>query len=163
MKAICLIAIALLGSQAAFAAEASKPQTVSGNGALALAALVAAYSPLVSAKDKRVLADFLAGTSKVAFLKGQKITVTADSLICRASDVDLTEHACDLVFGTKTAQLHGRKAHELYATLVEIGVPSDGAAGTIFEALSKLSCTIDPNEIASKDGGGADCQFAPGA
>ncbi len=59
--------------------------------------------------------------------------------------------------------LDGRKAHELYATLIEIGVPTDGAAGTIYEALSKLSCTIDPKEIESNDGGGAKCLFVPGA
>jgi hypothetical protein len=91
-----------------------------------------------------------------------KINLTADSVICRSSDVDLTMHACDLVFGTATAQLHGRAAHDLYATLQEIGVPADGAAGTIFEAVSNLSCTIDPKEIESKDGGGASCRFTPG-
>jgi hypothetical protein len=38
-------------------------------------------------------------------------------------------------------------AHELYATLVETGAPSDGAAGTIHESISHLLCTIDPNAI----------------
>ena len=162
MKTICLIAIALLASPMAFAAGASKPQTNSGASALALAALVAEQSPLLSAKDKRILMDFLAGKSKATLPNGKKINVTADKLICRAGNVDLTAHACDLTFGKKTARLHGRKAHELYATLVEIGVPPDGAAGTIFESLSMLSCTIDPEEIESKDGGGASCRFMLG-
>jgi hypothetical protein len=37
----------------------------------------------------------------------------------------------------------------------------DGAAGSIFEALSNLKCTIDPNEVKQKSGGGAECQYAP--
>lgn len=163
MKIICLIAIALLASSAAFAAGASKPQTLPGNGALALAALTAEHSPLLPAKEKRLLAEFLAGKSTVKFSAGQKITVMADSITCRASDVDLTNHSCDLVFGKKSVSVAGRKAHELFATLVEVGIPSDGAAGSIYEALSKLSCSIDPKEIESKAGGGARCQFTPGA
>jgi len=162
MKIIGLAAASLLFlSQAALAAP--KARTISGSGALAFAALVAQASPLVSDADKKVLADFLDGHAKGAFPKGKKITLAAESVICRSSDVDLTAHACDLVFaGNKTAQLYGRKAHELYATLVEIGILGDGAAGTIFEAVSNLSCTIDPHEIASKDGGGASCTLTPG-
>ena len=47
-------------------------------------------------------------------------------------------------------------------TLALAGVPSDGAAGSIFESLSKLSCTLDPKAIKDKAGGGADCSFEPG-
>jgi len=57
----------------------------------------------------------------------------------------------------------GRKAHELFATIAEVGVPSDGAAGTIYESLSHLACTINPAEIKQKAGGGAECKFDPGA
>ena len=39
----------------------------------------------------------------------------------------------------------------------------DGAAGSVFEGLSKLDCTIDPAEIKQKAGGGANCTFNPGA
>ncbi len=161
MKLICMTLSLLLASQAALAAGTAKKQSISGNGALALAALVAEESPL-PAPEKAILADFLAGKSAVKFPAGQKITVAADAVTCRASDVDLTDHSCDLSFGKKTVHLQGRKAHELYATLVEIGAPSEGAAGTIFEALSNFSCTIDPKEIEGKDGGGADCRFTPG-
>jgi len=42
------------------------------------------------------------------------------------------------------------------------GVPSDGAAGSVFESLSKLNCTIDPAEIKQKAGGGANCAFETG-
>jgi hypothetical protein len=59
--------------------------------------------------------------------------------------------------------LKGRRAHELYATIGEVGVPSEGAAGSVFERLSDLNCTINPNEIAQKGGGGASCTFDAGA
>jgi len=59
--------------------------------------------------------------------------------------------------------LKGRRAHELFATIGEVGVPADGAAGTIFEALSYLDCTINPHEIEQRAGGGASCSFDPGA
>jgi hypothetical protein len=56
-----------------------------------------------------------------------------------------------------------RRAHELFATVGEVGVPLDGAAGTMFEALSHFDCTINPHEIQQKAGGGASCSFDPGA
>jgi hypothetical protein len=42
------------------------------------------------------------------------------------------------------------------------GIPADGAAGSVFESLSKLTCTLDPAEIKQKAGGGADCSFETG-
>jgi hypothetical protein len=45
--------------------------------------------------------------------------------------------------------------------LSEIGVPADGAAGSTFEAVSNLKCTIDPNQVKQKSGGGAHCDYAP--
>jgi hypothetical protein len=44
------------------------------------------------------------------------------------------------------------KAHELYATMAEAGVPSEGSAGAVHESLSHLVCTINPHEIAQKGG-----------
>jgi len=37
----------------------------------------------------------------------------------------------------------------------------DGAAGSIFEAVSKLSCSIDQNEVKQACGGGAHRDYAP--
>ena len=147
----------LLASQNASAATANGP------GALALAALVAAHSPLLGWHEKHALARLLDGHSNVAFPANKKISIKADSVVCRASNVDITSRSCKLTFGAKSANLTGRKAHELYATIAEVGVPSDGAAGSIFESLSHLVCTIDPHEIAQKAGGGANCTFDPGA
>jgi hypothetical protein len=39
---------------------------------------------------------------------------------------------------------------------------SEGAAGSIVENISKLECTIDPNEIKKKDGVGAERTFETG-
>ena len=75
--------------------------------------------------------------------------------------MDIASHSCDLSFGGQVISLPGRSAHELFATLAEIGVEPDGAAGSVFEAVSNLKCTVDPNQVKQKAGGGAECQYAP--
>ncbi len=133
--------------------------TTSGSSALALAAVVGAHSPVLTMYNKHVLARLFDGYTNVPFPANKKISVEADDIDCTAGDVDITEHSCKLTFGAKTANLTGRKAHELYATMVEAGVPSEGTAGRLHESLSHLVCTINPHEIAQKGGGGADCSF----
>jgi hypothetical protein len=140
------------------ASSAALAGSVDGSAALALAALVAEHSPNVKAGDKLLLEKFLNGR---VYSYRKKITVAASSISCKATNVDITLHHCDLTFGTKKIATNGRKAHELYATLAEAGVPPDGAAGSIFEAISNLDCTIDPTEIKQKAGGGAHCTFDP--
>jgi hypothetical protein len=137
--------------------------TANGAAALALAALVARQSPVLAIADKRTVLGLYEGHPKDFYPAGQKITVTADKIVCKAGNVDVTLHECDLVFGGKTVALTGARAHTIYATIGEIGVPPDGAAGMSYEALSQLRCTIDPSEIARKSGGGAECTFSPGA
>jgi hypothetical protein len=152
---LILVAALLTFSSPVFAESAD------GNGALALAALVAENSPLLGATDKAVLAKFLNGQTNVAYPAGETTLVSADKITCRASDVDITEHSCDLAFGNKTVMLMGRRAHELYVTLAEIGVQPDGAAGSTFAALSNLKCAINPSEVQEKAGGGAHCDYSP--
>jgi hypothetical protein len=158
MKSLCLIALLTLASQSALAD--GKKESVADNSALAFAALVAENSSL-PAQDKAILAAFLAGNAHVSLGATQKITVTADRIVCKASNVDLTYHSCTLTFGKKNVSLSGRKAHELYATMIELGVQTEGAAGSIYAGLSQLACTIDAKEIESADGGGATCSYAP--
>lgn len=145
-------------SLAASAAWAG-PATTSGSVALALAGVVAPYAPL-PAKEKKAVAAFFNGDSNVPITS--KITVTADKVVCRASNVDITSRSCALTFGGNTRTVTGREANAIFATEALAGVPPDGAAGTIYEALSKLSCTLDPKVIKDKAGGGADCSFEPG-
>jgi hypothetical protein len=153
--AILTLALSLNGVTAASAAAAS----VSGSAALALAGVVAPYSPLPAA-EKKAVAAFFAGNTSVSYAK--KITVTADKIVCRTSNVDITARSCELTFKGSTRTLKGREANEIFATEVTAGVPSDGAAGSIFESLSKLSCTLDPKALKDKAGAGADCSFEPG-
>ena len=135
------------------------PATTSGSVALALAGVVAPYSQL-PAKEKKAVAAFFGGDSNVPI--ASKITVNADKVVCRASNVDITSRSCELSFGSKTHTVKGSEANAMFATVALAGVPPDGAAGTIYEALSKLSCTLDPAVIKDKAGGGADCSFEPG-
>ena len=80
---------------------------------------------------------------------------------CRISDIDITAKGCVLKFGARTVSLAGRQAHELYATLIETGVPSSGAAGSITESVKALACTIDPAAVREKSGGGAPTAPSP--
>jgi hypothetical protein len=147
------LALSLAGITAASAAS------VSGSTALALAGVVAPLSPLPAA-EKKVIAAFFAGNTNVNY--ANKITLTADKIVCRTSNVDITARSCELTFKGNKRTVKGREANENFATLALAGVPPDGAAGSIFESLSKLSCTLDPKAIKDKAGGGADCSFEPG-
>ena len=112
--------------------------------ALALAGVVAPYSPLLTAEEREAVSALFAGHSDVRYAK--KISVTADKIVCRISNVDITARSCELTFKSATHTIKGRRANEVFATEVMAGVPSDGAAGSIFESLSKLNCTLDPAE-----------------
>ena len=144
------------------ATAANAADTASGYGALALAALVGAHAPGLTVLEKHALSSMLDGNLAFTVPAGQKIRVAADSVSCRSSNVDISEHDCTLKFGAASLTLNGRAAHELFATLIENGVPSDGAAGSIYEAVSHLSCTIDPAEVKQRGGGGADCSYDAG-
>jgi len=149
-----VVAIALIfGAGPAFA------QSADGSSALALGAIVGGASPLLSASQKTVLAELFAG-DRASASRASKITITADAILCRAGNVDITAFGCDLTFGSHKVHLSGRRANELFATLGDAGVAGDGAMGTIYRGLYKLSCTIDPHEVSQATGGGADCAYA---
>lgn len=156
-RTLCATAVLLVFALPAWAANGS-----SGPFALALATLVSEHSPTLSVFDKRTLKKLFAGHTNVSYPAGKTITVSADKISCKTSDVDITVHTCDLTFGSRTFTNTGRPAHELYATLVENGVPGGAAAGSLYEALTGLTCTIDPNVVDQRAGGGATCAFTPG-
>ncbi len=151
----CLAAVLALASQPAHAA------TAKGGSALALATLVADQSPGLGGTERRLLKRLLNGRSNVRY--SGKVSVEADSVVCRVSNVDITSRSCNLVFGKETLAITGRRSHELFATQVEVGVQPEGAAGSMIAGIKNLKCTIDPQEIKQKAGGGADCTFDPGA
>jgi len=152
----------ILACALALSAEPAAADGVSssGPGALALAALVGAHSPALDAQQKQALAGMLDGN--LTFPSNAPIAVAADSIACRQGDIDISHHDCALKFGAATRTLNGRAAHELCATLVENGVPSDGAAGSSYESVSHLACAINPAEVKQKGGGGATCAWSPG-
>lgn len=161
MTGLRILSLATIVSSLCLAPAAASAGATNGPGALALAAIVGELSPQVAPADKRLLAAYLDGRANAPHPKGKTVAVKADAIDCRASNVDITERSCELTFGAKKVDLRGRKAHELYATLVENGVAADGAAGSIHEAITALECQIDADEIADKGGGGARCAFNP--
>jgi len=149
----CLLTALVLATPSAHAAD------VKGANALALATIVANQSDAMDRRDRRVLRRLFNGGNVRA---KDKITVEADSIQCKVSNVDITSRSCNLTFGKDKVDLNGRRANEVFATLVVAGVTPDGAAGSMNVAVSKLKCTIDPQEIKQKAGGGADCSFDAG-
>jgi hypothetical protein len=158
MKLVSITALAL--SLSAACASPALAGSSSGSPALAVAALIAPYSPDLSALDKVTVAALFDGESgKVA---AKKISITADKIACRSSNVDLTSRSCELTFKGGTHALKGREANELFATLALAGVPPEGAAGSNIASASKLRCTLDIAAIKQRDGGGASCSFDGG-
>ena len=159
MNKLVISALAvILAPQAALAASG----TATGPDALALAAVIAPFSPQVRSFDKRVIARLFRGNTRFGFTPNAKISVDADSVVCRVSNVDITSRSCDLTFGSRKRTLTGREANEIYATAAAAGVAAEGAAGSSIRSISKLRCTVDPNAIMQKAGGGADCSFETG-
>ncbi|MGJ0397060.1 MAG: hypothetical protein ACR65U_12620 [Methylocystis sp.] len=145
----------------ALAPAAAQAGASNGSSALALSAIVGDLSPQTSAADKKLLAAYFAGRAEAPHAKGQRIAVKADAVDCRAGNVDITSRACELTFGAKKIELSGRKANELYATLIENGVVAEGAAGSSRASITALDCIVDADEVAEKAGGGARCAFTP--
>jgi hypothetical protein len=115
---------------------------------------------LLSADERETAAALFVGEKDVRYAK--KITISADKIVCRVSNVDISARSCELTFRGKKQIVSGRRASEIFATEALAGVVSDGAAGSVFESLSNLSCTLDPKAIKQKDGSGANCSFDPG-
>jgi hypothetical protein len=159
MRGPAAIALTLLG---AGLAQAAGGGSTGGHSALALAALVGVHEPALTVAERLHLVRLLNDQMLHGAALHHTIHVHADAVDCTAGDIDIAAFACALKFGVHTVNLHGRVAHELFATIAEAGVPGDGAAGRIHEGLHALSCTIDPAVIAENAGGGADCAFQPG-
>ena len=154
MKAteLTTLTVSLLLGTTATASAAS----INGQAALALAAVVSLYAPLPAANKKAVAALFKGDTH---FPFTARITVAAEKIVCRTSDVDLTARSCELTFKTANRALKGREASELYATEAMAGIPPDGAAGSNFESVSRLNCTLEPKALKDKAGAGAECAY----
>jgi hypothetical protein len=155
MRRIILATVMFLASHSVALADTS------GHAALALGVIVGDDSPQLNRITRIDLARLL-DDKPLLYGKHAMIVVKAESVVCQAGDVDLAAFSCTLTFGTIKRTRTGRRANELFATLIAAGVPSDGAAGHIFESVSKLECKLDPKALAGKDGSGANCTFQPG-
>lgn len=113
------------------------PATASGQAALALAGVVALYSPQLTADEREAVAALFVGQSGGRYAR--KISVTADKIVCRVSNVDITARSCELTFKGVKQTITGRRANEIFATQAMAGIPADGAAGSVFESLAKLN------------------------
>lgn len=146
----------LTASLVLFSAPAVGAATITGQAALALAGVVTLYAPLPAA-DKQAVAALFNGDTNFPYTA--KITVTADKITCRTSNVDLTARSCELKFKNSGKTLKGRDANELYSTAAMADIAPDGAAGSNIEGISKLSCTLDPKALKDKAGAGAECSY----
>jgi hypothetical protein len=156
VAAVLGLAPGLAGAQG----DSAPPTSTSGHAALALAAIVGSMSPRLTAAQKTVLGHYLASNPSLD-AHAAKIQVNAASITCGVSDVDITRSFCDLKIGTAPVKhLNGRAAHELYATLGEVGVQGDGAAGTIYNGVKTLHCEVSPSDIAEEGGAGATCTWS---
>jgi hypothetical protein len=160
MKNIVVLTLLLATGQAPAVSAATT--TTTGPPAFALACVVAPYSPRLSSSDKRVIAQLFSGASDFVPPANRTVSVTVDSIVCRASEVDITARLCKLSFNSGKRIVKGRDANEIAATLRAAGIVPEGAAGSTIESLSKLVCTLDSNEIRQKAGGGAKCSFEIG-
>src|ERR1700674_5557241 len=154
---VMVLAICLAFGQTAAAITAAEAASASGPTALALAGVIAQHSSVLGSYDRRAVRRLFDGNSSISFPPNRKISVKADSAVCRVSDVDVTARSCELVFGAAKRSFKGQIANEVFATLAAAGVASEGAAGSIIESVKRLVCTLDPKEIKQKAGGGADC------
>ncbi len=103
-------AVALAATLIEFAGtHGAAAQNVSGPMALALAAVVAQRSPLVDGANKHIIARLFAGDSKVAVPAGKTISVMADSIVCRVSNVEITARSCELTFGSAKRKSEGTR------------------------------------------------------
>jgi hypothetical protein len=93
------------------------------------------------------------------FTPGRKISVTADSIICRTSDVDIAKRSCDLTFAAGKRTVTGSEATKSVQLRPQQAVPPGALPDQLYKAWPTLVCTIDPAEIMHKAGDGAGCTF----
>ena len=155
--AAVVLSLAILGQSAASAAQ----PTASGATALAVAAVIAQYSPVLNPGERKVIAGLFDGNTRMSYpLK--KLSVDADTVMCRISNVAIADRSCEITFKKGKRSLKGHAANEVYAMLASAGITAEGAAGSMIENVSKLSCALDLGEIKQNAGGGADCSWRAG-
>jgi hypothetical protein len=142
-------------------AVSAAPATIAGPTALAVAAVVAQYSPVLNPGERKVIAGLFDGNTRMSY-PIRTLSVGADTAMCRVSNVAIADRGCEIAFKKGKRSLKGRAANEVFATLSSAGVTAEGAAGSMIENVSKLSCTLDLGKIRQNDGSGAECSWESG-
>jgi hypothetical protein len=124
-----------------------------------LAAIVAQHSPLLSSAEKQDVAHLVEGDPDSVSRDRTTIAVSASDIACKVSVVDLTSRTCEIRFGRDQVTLRGQAANELFATMLEAGVPPDPGAGQVWVHLSNLNCVLTLPDLRAKGGAGATCSF----
>jgi hypothetical protein len=162
VKQLTVVALwCAIGQAVSLSAASAASVIASGSSALALAAVVASHGSLLGSFDKRAMSRMFDGKG-VFITRVNKITIGADSIICKMGSVDITARSCDLSFKSHKRTLTGRDANEVYATLALASIMAEGGAGSISESITNLECTVDPTLIKEKAGSGASCSFEIG-
>jgi hypothetical protein len=160
-KHAAVLALSCAIGCAAVSPASAASVAASGPSALALTAVIAPYSSLLS-YDKRAISRLFRGDSSIGFPATRKISIAADSLVCRISNADITVRSCDIVFKNHKRTLKAREASELVGALSFAGVAAEGSAGATIKAITNLECAVDPSKVKQKDGSGANCTFEMG-
>jgi hypothetical protein len=155
--AAIVVLLAAIGPSVASAASV----TITGPAALAVAAVVAQYSPVLNPGERKIIAGLFDGNTRMSY-PIKTISVGADTVMCRISNVAIADRSCEIAFKKGKRSLKGRAANEVFATLASAGVAADGAAGSMIENVAKLNCTLDLGKIRQNDGSGADCSWESG-
>lgn len=156
-----MAAVAVLLAAIDPSAVSAAPATVTGPTALAVAAVIAQYSPVLNPGERKVIAGLFDGNTRMSY-PIKTLSVGADTVMCRISNVAIADRSCEIAFQKGKRSLKGRAANEVYATLASAGVTAGGAAGSMMANISKLNCTLDLGKIRQSDGSGADCSWESG-
>jgi hypothetical protein len=155
--AAVVVLLAAFGPSAVSAA----PAAITGPTALAVAAVVAQYSPVLNPGERKVIAGLFDGNTRMSY-PIKTLSVGADTVMCRVSNVAIADRSCEIAFNKGKRSLKGRAANEVFATLSSAAVTAEGAAGSMIANVSKLNCTLDLGKIKQNDGSGADCSWESG-
>ncbi len=125
-----------------------------GHSALALAAVIAPSSPLLSEADKMLIAQLYDGQMRSDEVE---IVIKADALFCTSSFKNLLLHKCTLDFSGTKVQLFGRQSRELEMMAKFAGIDVDATGNSNF--FQRIECRLEPSKIAKRDGSGAVCTW----
>jgi hypothetical protein len=89
MKSLTLRASTILFLLTTLGSSAASAAPMNLTGSTAVAAVVAQYSPLLSAYEKKFLTGLFDGNTKISYPK-KKLSISAETVMCKIGNVDIT-------------------------------------------------------------------------